>query len=157
MDSSRPVRLCLPVLALAVVAYAAAWGVLTDDLPWNRKLLGGGIAGVLGLSLTALAVWLWNSWINRPLPERQSGERADITEGSLREILLGLPRVALGGFLIGFVGTWIKPVENVESLVDHLEFGALCAAMFLVLVPIIALCKTLWEHMGQGGLLSDHE
>ena len=71
----------------------------------------------------------------------------DVEEESFSDLLRGLPYVAVAGFFVGFLGSWVKPVENVETVVDRLEFGVACAGFFLVLVPLAFILKKIWPLM----------
>ncbi len=71
----------------------------------------------------------------------------DLSDAPFSEVLLALPRIGVAGFLIGFIGSWVKPVDNVVTIVDRLQFGALIAACFAVMIPVILLCLKLWNWM----------
>ena len=73
--------------------------------------------------------------------------RDDVEEESFSELVRGLPYVAVAGFFVGFLGSWVKHVEDVETVVDRLEFGVVCAGLFLVLVPMAFILKKVWRLM----------
>ena len=73
--------------------------------------------------------------------------RNDVEEESFSDLLRGLPYVAVAGFFVGFLGSWVKPVEEVETVVDRLEFGVVCAGFSLVLVPLVFILKKIWPLM----------
>lgn len=79
--------------------------------------------------------------------ERVRWRRSDPAPESLSDLLRSLPAVAVAGFLLGAVGSWVKPVPDVESIVDRLEFGAVCAGFFLLIAPLVFGGRKLWDFM----------
>ena len=71
----------------------------------------------------------------------------DLGEASFLDFLRSLPYVAVAGFVLGFIGSWVKPVESVDSVVDRLEFGAVCAGFYLVMMPLVFGIKKWWDWM----------
>lgn len=63
------------------------------------------------------------------------------------ELLRSLPYIAIAGFVLGFIGSWVKPVADVDTVADHLQFGVECAAFYLVLLPVVIAAKRLWDWM----------
>ncbi len=72
------------------------------------------------------------------------------------DFLRSLPYVAVAGFALGFIGSWVKPVESVDSVVDRLEFGAVCAGFYLVMMPLVFGVKKWWDWMWLAGRILRH-